>query len=132
MAIDPNLKMNKNGIGKFLLREAFKQDRLLPEHILWRDKAAFSDAVGHSMVDELKKHADVTFSDSDLADAHKKYSYRTPFTKESLLYRTIFEEFYPNQASVIPDFWMPNSNWANCNVTDPSARILPNYGASGV
>ena len=132
MAINPDIKMNKNGIGKFLLREAFKEDKLLPEHILWRDKAAFSDAVGHSMVDELKKYAESLFSESDLKDAHQKFSYRTPFTKESLLYRTIFEEFYPHQSQVIPDYWMPNSSWANCNVKDPSARILPNYGASGV
>jgi asparagine synthase (glutamine-hydrolysing) len=132
MAIDPALKMNKNGIGKFMLREAFKQDQLLPDHILWRDKAAFSDAVGHSMVDELKKYADSLYTDSDLSEASKKYPHGTPFTKESLLYRNIFEEFYPGRASVIPAYWMPNSNWANCNVKDPSARILPNYGASGV
>ncbi len=31
-----------------------KKDGYLPEEILWREKAAFSDAVGHSMVDYLK------------------------------------------------------------------------------
>jgi asparagine synthase (glutamine-hydrolysing) len=30
----------------------------LPQTILWRDKAAFSDAVGHSMVDALKAAAE--------------------------------------------------------------------------
>jgi len=38
MGIDPKLKMNTNGIGKFLLREAFKKDRILPDSILWREK----------------------------------------------------------------------------------------------
>ena len=28
-------------------------------------------------------------------------------------------------------YWMPNKKWKNCNVKDPSARVLPNYGKSG-
>lgn len=131
MNINPDLKMNTTGVGKYLLREAFKDEALLPESILWREKAAFSDAVGHSMVDELKAHAEKTYSDEDLQTAAKKYPYKTPFTKESLLYRDIFETFYPNRAKMIPDYWMPNKEWENCQVTDPSARVLPNYGASG-
>ena len=31
-------------LGKSLLRHAFENDHLLPEGILWRQKAAFSDA----------------------------------------------------------------------------------------
>ena len=54
-----------------------------------------------------------------------------PFTKESLLYREIFEKNYPGQGEMIVDFWMPNKEWEGCNVTDPSARVLSNYGASG-
>lgn len=131
MAIDPALKMNTTGIGKFLLREAFKEDAILPEHILWREKAAFSDAVGHSMVDELKDHAEKCYSEEDLKKAGEKYPYKTPFTKESLLYREIFESFYPGRAELIADYWMPNQTWDNCKVSDPSARVLPNYGKSG-
>ena len=135
MAIDPAMKMNSYKMGKFLLREAFKakegEEKLLPDHILWRDKAAFSDAVGHSMVDELKSFAEKKYTDDDLKNAQIKYPYKTPFTKESLLYRQIFEEFYPGRAELIKDFWMPNQNWEGCNVKDPSARVLSNYGASG-
>jgi asparagine synthase (glutamine-hydrolysing) len=131
MAINPELKMNTTGMGKFLLREAFKEDSILPEHILWREKAAFSDAVGHSMVDELKAEAERTYSDEDLKNAAIKFPYNSPFTKESLMYREIFESLYPNRAALIPHFWMPNSSWDNCKVSDPSARALPNYGKSG-
>ncbi len=131
MSIPPEMKMNTTGMGKFLLREAFKKDALLPEAILWREKAAFSDAVGHSMVDELKATAEKKYSNEDLAQAIKKYPYKTPFTKESLMYRDLFESFYPNRAELIPDYWMPNSTWENCQVSDPSARALPNYGKSG-
>ena len=96
-----------------------------------REKAAFSDAVGHSMVDDLKEYANSLYSDEDLVKAKEKYPYCTPFTKESLLYRDIFEEFYPGQAKWVKDFWMPNKTWENCNVDDPSARVLANYGDSG-
>ena len=33
---------------------------------------------------------------------------------------------------MIRDFWMPNRDLQGCDVNDPSARVLPNYGASGV
>ena len=56
MAVDPEIKLNKYGKGKYLLRHAFEGD-YLPESILYREKAAFSDAVGHSMVDYLKEYA---------------------------------------------------------------------------
>ena len=61
-----------------------------------------------------------------------RYSYATPFTKESLLYREIFEKYYPGQAEMIAGFWMPNASWEGCDVKDPSARVLSNYGASGL
>ena len=91
-------------------------------------KAAFSDAVGHSLSDDIKEYAENYYTDSEFEDKIKKYKYCTPFTKESLLYREIFESYYPNQASMIKDFWMPNKNWEGCNVNDPSARYLSNYG----
>lgn len=131
MSISPQTKMNTYGHGKYLLRKAFEEGEYLPESILYRQKAAFSDAVGHSMVDYIKEFAESIYTNEELVKNCKKYSHATPFTKESLLYRDIFEEFYPGKAYLIPDFWMPNKEWENCNVTDPSARVLPNYGASG-
>ena len=131
MKIDPSKKMNRYNKGKYLLRHAFEGLNYLPDDILFREKAAFSDAVGHSMVDYLKEYAENKYSDDDLKQAKVKYPFATPFTKESLLYRDIFESFYPNQAKWVKDFWMPNKNWENCDVDDPSARVLKNYGASG-
>lgn len=131
MEIHPEFKMNTTGVGKWLLRKAFDGTNFIPDSILWREKAAFSDAVGHSMVDYLKEYAEGKYSDKDVAAAKEKYPYGTPFTKESLLYRDIFEKNFKGQAHTIKDFWMPNKEWANCNVSDPSARVLPNYGKSG-
>ena len=156
MSIDPKLKMNTYGMGKYLLRHAFEKDRLLPDHILWRQKAAFSDAVGHSMVDDLKAYAEEQYTDAEFearrkqydycppftkeslyTDAEfearrKQYDYCPPFTKESLLYREIFERNYPGQAQMVAGFWMPNKSWEGCDVDDPSARVLSNYGQSGI
>ena len=131
MSIDPELKLNKYGKGKYLLRHAFEEGDYLPEEILWREKAAFSDAVGHSMVDYLKEYAEGTYSDEEFESLCMKYAYARPFTKESLLYREIFERYYPGQAEMVVDFWMPNKEWEGCDVNDPSARVLSNYGDSG-
>ncbi|SKA05807.1 asparagine synthase (glutamine-hydrolysing) [Pilibacter termitis] len=131
MSINPARKMNVYGQGKYLLRKAFENSNILPNSILYREKAAFSDAVGHSLVDYLKEYAEERYTDEDVANAHEKYKYATPFTRESLLYREIFEEFYPNQAHWVKDFWMPNKEWVGEEVNDPSARVLSNYGDSG-
>ena len=129
MSIDPQIKMNTYGQGKFLLRKAFEGD-YLPDSILYREKAAFSDAVGHSMVDYLKEYAQDLYTQKEYLQLKSKYKFKAPFTKESLMYRQIFEEFYPNRAKLIKDYWMPNKLWKNCDVADPSARVLPNYGKS--
>jgi asparagine synthase (glutamine-hydrolysing) len=132
MSIPAEMKMNSYKMGKYLLRHAFESGKYLPDNILWRDKAAFSDAVGHSLVDDIKGYAESQYSDADFAEKCKKYSFATPFTKESLLYRELFEKYYPGQASMVDDFWMPNKSWEGCNVNDPSARVLSNYGDSGI
>ena len=132
MAIDPEKKLNSYGKGKYLLRKAFEGDWLPPE-ILWREKAAFSDAVGHSMVDDIKEYAESLYTDEEFQLRRANYSaHCMPFTKESLFYREIFEKYYHDQSRTIVDFWMPNKAWPGCNVNDPSARVLANYGASGV
>ena len=131
MSIPAEMKMNTYKVGKYLLRHAFEGGNYLPESILWREKAAFSDAVGHSLVDDLKEYAESLYTDTDFAEKCKKYDFATPFTKESLLYRDLFEKYYPGQARMVDDFWMPNKSWEGCNVNDPSARVLSNYGASG-
>ena len=130
MDIDPAMKMNTYGMGKYLLRHAFEKDHLLPEDILFRDKAAFSDAVGHSLADDLKEYASMKYTDETYTQDVKKYTWCAPFTKESLLYRDIFEVYYPKLDALIKDYWMPNKHWKGCDVNDPSARYLSNYGNS--
>lgn len=130
MRLNPSLKMNKYNQGKYLLRRAFEGD-WLPKEILHREKAAFSDAVGHSLVDDLKEYAEACYTDDEFALRKQMYTNPSPFTKESLLYREIFESRYPNMSHWVSDYWMPNKSWQGCDVSDPSARVLSNYGESG-
>ncbi|MGI5985327.1 MAG: asparagine synthase B [Clostridiales bacterium] len=130
MSIPAEMKMNSYGIGKYLLRHAFEDD-YLPDSILWREKAAFSDAVGHSLVDDIKEYAESLYTDNEFEEKCFQYGFAAPFTKESLLYRELFEKYYPGQAEMVAGFWMPNRSWDGCNVGDPSARVLSNYGKSG-
>ncbi|CVH74376.1 Asparagine synthetase B [glutamine-hydrolyzing] [Clostridiales bacterium CHKCI006] len=131
MHLDPDLKMNHYHKGKYLLRRAFQEGAYLPEKILMREKAAFSDAVGHSMVDELKAYAETYYRDDEYLKNASQYQDVYPYSKEALLYREIFEKYYPGQGKMLPAYWMPNQEWEGVAVNGPSARYLSNYGDSG-
>ncbi len=131
MAVDPELKMNHYGKGKYLLRHAFQEDSYLPQEILWREKAAFSDAVGHSMVDYLKEYAESVYTDQEMETLSEKYTYARPFTKESLLYREIFEKILSGAGGNDRRILDAEQRVGGCDVNDPSARVLSNYGESG-
>ena len=130
MRINPTYKMNKYDMGKYLLRKSFDGD-YLPQNILYRDKAAFSDAVGHSLVNYLKEYSENYYTNIEFKEKQKLYSKPIIKTKEALLYMEIFLKHYPNHQHLIKDYWMPNNKWKHCDVNDPSARILANYGKSG-
>jgi asparagine synthase (glutamine-hydrolysing) len=129
LRISPIFKMNRYRVGKYLLRKAFEKD-YLPQHILYREKAAFSDAVGHSLVDYLKEKAETLYTKETFEEKRLLYK-PVPISKEALMYREIFDKYYPNHNHLIPDYWMPNKEWDGCQVNDPSARVLKNYGKSG-
>ena len=83
------------------------------------------------MVDYLKEYAEGRYTDEEFQRRAEQYDHARPFTKESLLYRELFEKYYPGQSGMVTDFWMPNRTWKGCDVNDPSARVLANYGDSG-
>lgn len=130
MGIAPSKKMNTYNMGKYLLRKSFEGD-YLPEGILYRDKAAFSDAVGHSLVDDIKEYAEGLYTDAEMKEKCAKYKHCPPYTKESLLYRETFDKYYHGFDTLIDAYWLPNQHWKGCQVDDPSARVLSNYGKSG-
>lgn len=46
------------------------------------------------MVDDLKAYAEEQYAEEEFEALRKKYEHARPFTKESLLYREIFEKYY--------------------------------------
>lgn len=130
LSIDPKLRMpTYKGIEKWLLREAFSNDNLLPEEVLWRKKCAFSDGVSSeekSWFEIIQDNANMLISDDEFTEAIKKYNHLKPVSKESLYFRRIFEKYYGTHeetADVIPYYWLPK--WVETN--EPSARTLKVY-----
>lgn len=103
MSIDPNEKMIVPGrIEKYVLRAAFDEpsDPYLPNEILWRQKEQFSDGVGYGWIDSLRDNAETRVTDQMFANAHNRFPERTPLTKEAYLYRSLFEDHFPQVAAV--------------------------------
>lgn len=101
MTMSPEDKLSGragNGrIEKWALREAFKD--ILPEEICWRQKEQFSDGVGYSWIDSLKKLCEEKTTDDQFARAADRYPVNPPMTKEQYYYRTIFEDFFPSSSA---------------------------------
>jgi asparagine synthase (glutamine-hydrolysing) len=95
MRLNPKDKMcGANGkIEKQIVREAFES--YLPASVVWRQKEQFSDGVGYSWIDTLKEIAAEKVTDQQLANAHFRFPYNTPTSKEAYMYREIFEELFP-------------------------------------
>ena len=125
MRLDPELKMfNKNKMEKKILRDAFKG--VIPDDLLYRRKEAFSDGVSsmnRSWFTIIKEEVSSVYTDTMYNERIKKYTHNTPYDKESLFYREIFEEYYPQKGSIIPYFWRHPFG----NEKDPSARLLDVY-----
>ncbi len=103
MRIPARHKMvGQGGIEKKILRDAFRG--ALPDEILWRQKEQFSDGVGYSWIDSLKAHAEARVTDNQLAEASDRFPIGTPATKESYVYRAIFDELFPlsSAAACVP------------------------------
>ena len=77
---------------KWFLRQTFEEK--LPDYILHRTKAQFSDAVGSEWIDALQAYAEERVSDNMLSTAVKRWPYQTPETKEAYLYRQIFSDIF--------------------------------------
>ena len=134
MRLNPTDKMCPGKtIEKKILREAFAH--YLPESVAWRQKEQFSDGVGYSWIDNLKDKAEALVSDQQLEAASFRFPINTPDSKEAYLYRSIFEEHFGNNESVIKT--VPHGKSVACstpeallwdesfqNLNDPSGRAV--------
>jgi asparagine synthase (glutamine-hydrolysing) len=100
MRLNPQDKMCINGrMEKWILRKAFDDNTYLPGEVLWRQKEQFSDGVGYSWIDSIREYVGEKVSDQQLATAHFRFPINTPDTKESYHYRTVFEQFFPQESA---------------------------------
>ena len=98
MRLNPQDKMiNGERMEKWVLRKAF--EKYLPESVAWRQKEQFSDGVGYSWIDTLKEMVEQEVSDEQMANAHHRFPFQTPMSKEEFYYRSIFEEHFPSDAA---------------------------------
>ncbi|MCP4913263.1 MAG: asparagine synthase B [Oligoflexia bacterium] len=105
---------------KYVLRKAFDDGEYLPSEVLWRQKEQFSDGVGYSWVDGLKKLADEKVSDVDFAKAAETFPHNTPLTKEAYFYRKIYASHFDHDSvDKLVKRWIPK--WQEYNI-DPSGR----------
>ena len=98
MRTNPEAKMCPGStIEKKIVREAFAD--MLPAEIAWRQKEQFSDGVGYSWIDTLKKITSETVSDEQMAHAAERFPINPPLNKEEYYYRSIFAEHFPSESA---------------------------------
>ena len=133
MRINPVLKMCPGKtIEKGVVREGFAD--MLPESIAWRQKEQFSDGVGYSWIDTLKKITSESVSDEQMAHAAERFPINPPLCKEEYYYRSIFEEHFPsasaarsvNQEASVACSTAIALEWDEAfkNMNDPSGRAV--------
>lgn len=121
-------KPNPGQMEKFLIRAAFStfEPGLLPDCVLWRKKEAFSDGVSSqhkSWFQIIGEHMETLNIKNMIKENDNYNNINIPKTKEQIYYRAIYDEAYPDTASIIPYFWMPHF----IESSDPSARTLKIY-----
>jgi asparagine synthase (glutamine-hydrolysing) len=140
MRLNPKDKMAGEGkIEKWILRKAFED--YLPESIVWRQKEQFSDGVGYSWIDTLKKIAAEQVSDEQLANAKFRFPIHPPMSKEEYRYRAVFAEHFPSDsaASCVPSVKSVACStpealaWDDSfrNANDPSGRAVKSVHNQG-
>ena len=133
MRLNPEAKMCPGKtIEKRILREAFAD--MLPQEIAWRQKEQFSDGVGYSWIDTLKRITSEAVSDEEIANAAKRFPINPPQNKEEYYYRSIFEEHFPSESAArsvpsVPSVACSTAEalaWDKAfqNMNDPSGRAV--------
>jgi len=140
MRLNPKDKMiTPERMEKWVLRKAFES--YLPESIVWRQKEQFSDGVGYSWIDTLKKTVEENISNNMIKNAHFRFPAQTPRNKEEFYYREIFEDHFPSDGAALSVPSVPSVacstpvalEWDETfkNRNDPSGRAVSNVHDQG-
>ena len=133
MRLNPAAKMCPGTtIEKKIVREACAD--LIPAEVAWRQKEQFSDGVGYSWIDTLKKITSEAVSDGQMVHAAERFPIHPPQNKEEYYYRSIFSELFPSDSAAL---CVPSEASVACstaialawdaafkNLNDPSGRAV--------
>lgn len=98
MRLNPAAKMCPDStMEKKILRSAFAD--MLPEEVAWRQKEQFSDGVGYSWIDTLKRIAEDSVTAEEMEHAPQRFPINPPRNKEEYLYRTMFAAHFPSDSA---------------------------------
>ena len=133
MRTNPEAKMCPgHTVEKRIVREAFAD--MLPEAVAWRQKEQFSDGVGYSWIDTLKKITADQVSDEQMAHAAERFPINPPRNKEEYYYRSIFAEHFPSDSAALSVPSVPSVACSTAealawdeafkNMNDPSGRAV--------
>ncbi len=141
MRINPEAKRCPGStIEKKIVREAFAD--MLPHEVAWRQKEQFSDGVGYSWIDTLKRITSEAVTDEQMAHAAERFPINPPLCKEEYYYRCIFAEHFPsdsaartvNQEASVACSTAIALEWDEAfkNMNEPSGRAVKDVHEKGV
>ena len=133
MRLNPAIKMCPGAtVEKKIVREACAD--LIPAEVAWRQKEQFSDGVGYSWIDTLKRITAEAVSDEQMEKAAERFPIHPPHNKEEYYYRSIFSELFPSDSAARS---VPSEASVACstaialewdaafkNMNDPSGRAV--------
>ena len=133
MRLNPAIKMCPGStVEKKIVREACAD--LIPAEVAWRQKEQFSDGVGYSWIDTLKRITAEAVSDEQMEKAAERFPIHPPHNKEEYYYRSIFSELFPSDSAARS---VPSEASVACstaialewdaafkNLNDPSGRAV--------
>lgn len=128
LSVQPELRIPKDGMEKWLLRSSF--EGYLPKEVLYRSKEAFSDGVSSkekSWFQIIQEDLEEKISDQSFKEFIVLSQVNHPVSKEGMYYKGLFWKYFGKLGKhdhVIPYYWLPK--WCG-NVTEPSARVLDVY-----
>ena len=133
MRTNPEAKMCPGQtMEKKIVREGFAD--MLPAEVAWRQKEQFSDGVGYSWIDTLKKITSDQVSDEQMEHAEERFPVNPPRNKEEYYYRSIFAEHFPSDSAArtvpsVPSVACSTAEalaWDEAfkNMNDPSGRAV--------
>jgi len=102
MKMSPKLKIKEHGderIEKWILRKAFQGTDYIPDQILWRYKAQYTQGAGCEQLGEKLAHSEI--SDKEYRQIKRDNPQASINSREAAYYFKIFRRFHP-QDSILP------------------------------